>query len=426
MSTTIHGEGTLYQREKFRYENGVKIPDGTFWQAAKDVPSELLPEGTTRKRITGSGETKREAKKKLDENYAKYLAKLAGDKDEVKPKKRKTKTPDELRTVASWFEEWFEHYRGHLQPETLERQKGHIRLHVLPHLGDVALGDLTSRRHWEPWMATLKAKKKVVGGVETDEPLLSPHGLLNIYKTVHAAMETASDKLGISHHFSRRLLKPPVPDEVRTTTEVVEAGKHLKKMFKERLSPDDFRYDQFLIAFMGLRAGERLGLTLDSIVGLDGDDPKLIIRTQQSYTKDRGVYLKTQTKSKRIRVVPLKGEFVESIRRLRDRRLAFENSPDFKPDRKLARCLYLREDGSIITTRQDTKIWRDMLQEFDIPFFPQHSVRSIAATTFAEQGVPTETVGAILGHQSIGMTRYYARETEQRTRREIDDVDFFA
>lgn len=275
-------------------------------------------------------------------------------------------------------------------------------------------------------MATLKAKKKVVGGVETDEPLLSPHGLLNIYKTVHAAMETASDKLGISHHFSRRLLKPPVPDEVRTTTEVVEAGKHLKKMFKERLSPDDFRYDQFLIAFMGLRAGERLGLTLDSIVGLDGDDPKLIIRTQQSYTKDRGVYLKTQTKSKRIRVVPLKGEFVESIRRLRDRRLAFENSPDFKPDRKLARCLYLREDGSIITTRQDTKIWRDMLQEFDIPFFPQHSVRSIAATTFAEQGVPTETVGAILGHQSIGMTRYYARETEQRTRREIDDVDFFA
>lgn len=426
MSTAIHGEGTLYEREKFRYENGVKIPDGTFWQAAKDVPSNLLPPGTTRKRITGSGETKREAKRKLDENYAKYLAKLAGDSEEPEPKRRKIKTPDEMKTVAEWFDEWFQHYRGHLAPETLERQKGHIRLHVIPHLGDIRLGDLNSRKHWEPWMETLKAKKKVVKGVETGEPLLSEHGLLNIYKTTHAAMEAAREKLSINHKFSRKLLKPPVPDEVRTTGEVVEAGGHLKKLFRERLSPDDFRYDQFLIAFMGLRAGERLGLTLDSILGLDGNDPKLIIRTQQSYTPDLGVYLKKQTKSKKTRTIPLKKEFVPSIRRLRDRRLAFENNPNFKPDRKLARCLFLREDGSIITTRQDTRIWRKLLKEFDIPFFPQHSIRSVAGTTYAEQGVPTETVGLILGHQSIAMTRYYARETEQRTGRELDDVDFFS
>jgi integrase len=265
-----------------------------------------------------------------------------------------------------------------------------------------------------------------VHGVETDEPLLSAHGLLNIYKTTHAAMEAAREKLSINHRFSRKLLRPPIPEEVRTTSEVVEAGDHLKRLFRERLSKDDFRYDQFLIAFMGLRAGERLGLTLDSVIGLDGKSPKLIIRTQQSYTKDRGVYLKMQTKSKKSRTVPLKKEFVPSIRRLRDRRLALENDPNFKPDRRLARCLFLREDGSIITTRQDTRIWRALLKEFDIPFFPQHSIRSVAATTYAEQGVPTETVGLILGHQSIAMTRYYARETEERTEREMDDVDFFA
>jgi integrase len=239
-------------------------------------------------------------------------------------------------------------------------------------------------------------------------------------------MEAAREKLSINHRFSRKLLRPPIPDEVRTTSEVVEAGDHLKRLFRERLSKDDFRYDQFLIAFMGLRAGERLGLTLDSVIGLDGKSPKLIIRTQQSYTKDRGVYLKMQTKSKKSRTVPLKKEFVPSIRRLRDRRLALENDPNFKPDRRLARCLFLREDGSIITTRQDTRIWRALLKEFDIPFFPQHSIRSVAATTYAEQGVPTETVGLILGHQSIAMTRYYARETEERTEREMDDVDFFA
>jgi len=423
MSETVHGEGTLYQRPRFRFEDGVKIPDGLFWQAARDVPVDLLPEGVERKRITGSGETKREAKRKLDENYQKYLRKIS-DGEEAKP--RRDKNPNDSLTVAEWFEDWFNSYRGHLAPETLTRQKGHVRLHVLPILGDVKFSELRSRDHWEPWFQEISAKKKYKNGVMTDEPLLTEPGLLNIYKTVHAAMEAAKEKLSIEHRFSRRLLLAPVPKEAMSTDEVVSNGKQMKRLFGGLLSVEDPRYDQFFIAFTGLRAAERLGLTLDSLIDLDGSEPRLRISTQQCYTSELGTYIKHETKTKKIRFIPLKGRELESIQRLRKRRLALDETEGFVAEDRFERALFLRPDGRLIRTREETRTWHKLLAEFDIPYFNLHALRSISATWFSEKGVDKETVGALLGHQSVVMTRYYARETEMRTRRALAEIDFFS
>lgn len=423
MSETVHGEGTLYQRPRFRFEDGVKIPDGLFWQAARDVPVDLLPEGIERKRITGSGETKREAKRKLDANYHKYLRKISGDE---KDKPIREDNPNESLTVAEWFEDWFNSYRGHLAPETLTRQKGHVRLHVLPILGDVKFSELRSRDHWEPWFQEISAKKKYKNGVMTDEPLLTEPGLLNIYKTVHAAMEAAKEKLSIEHRFSRRLLLAPVPKEAMSTDEVVSNGKQMKRLFGGLLSVEDPRYDQFFIAFTGLRAAERLGLTLDSLIDLDGSEPRLRISTQQCYTSELGTYIKHETKTKKIRFIPLKGRELESIQRLRKRRLALDETEGFVAEDRFERALFLRPDGRLIRTREETRTWHKLLAEFDIPYFNLHALRSISATWFSEKGVDKETVGALLGHQSVVMTRFYARETERRTRRALSEVDFFS
>jgi len=423
MSETVHGEGTLYQRPRFRFEDGVKIPDGLFWQAARDVPVDLLPEGIERKRITGSGETKREARRKLDENYQKYLRKIS-DGEEAKP--RRDKNPNDSLTVGEWFEDWFDSYRGHLAPETLTRQKGHIRLHVLPILGDVKFGELRSRDHWEPWFQEISAKKKYKNGAMTDEPLLTEPGLLNVYKTVHAAMEAAREKLSIEHRFSRRLLLAPVPKEAMSTDEVVANGKQMKRLFGGLLSIEDPRYDQFFIAFTGLRAAERLGLTLDSIIDLEGSEPRLRISSQQCYTSELGTYIKHETKTKKIRFIPLKGRELESIKRLHQRRLALDGTEGFAAELGFERALFLRPDGRLIRTREETRTWHKLLAEFDIPYFNLHALRSITATWFSERGVDKETVGALLGHQSVVMTRFYARETEMRTRRALAEVDFFS
>jgi len=40
-----------------------------YWQASREVPSEALPEGFERKRITGSGATPSEAWRRCNANY---------------------------------------------------------------------------------------------------------------------------------------------------------------------------------------------------------------------------------------------------------------------------------------------------------------------------------------------------------------------
>ncbi len=55
------GDGGLAKKTGHYTEaDGQKVPY-TFWQASKEVPVELLPQGMKRKRVTGSGETKQKA-----------------------------------------------------------------------------------------------------------------------------------------------------------------------------------------------------------------------------------------------------------------------------------------------------------------------------------------------------------------------------
>ncbi len=421
MTTAIYGEGTLYQRPRFRYEDGVKIPDGHFWQAAKDVPPELLPEGVNRKRITGSGETKRDAKKKLDQNYAKYLRLL--QEGEVRAPKR-DKNPNASITLREWMEEWLRDYRGHLGPETFARQEGHIRIHILEELGDYKLGELRSKPHFETWMKNLRAKKKVKNGIVIDEPLLGPSALINIYKTLHASLEVAKKKLGVQHFLAKSLLGLQEPGQQESDEEVYEAAEHVRRIFEELLPVEDVRYDQFYLSLLGLRLGERLGLTTDSVIGLNTSRPKLRIHSQLQYAKEYGHYMKRQTKNRKIRDIPLQGEALECVKRLVKKRDEYKALPTWKPEKGFENLLMVRPDGSFIRRGQDTETWRAMLKEFDLPYFRNHLVRHVAGTRFVEQGVDTEPLGTIMGHHSATMTRHYARQTDERARRAMENVKF--
>lgn len=421
MTTAIHGEGTLYKRPRFRYEDGTKIPDGHFWQAAKDVPQELLPEGVSRKRITGSGDSKREALKKLDHNYVRYLQQAQnGEPRAVK----KDTNPNASITLREWMEEWFRDYRGHLGRETYARQLGHARLHILDELGDYTLGELRSKPHFETWIKNLRAKRKIKNGIITDEPLLGDSAINNIYKTLHNALEVAKQKLGIHNFLAKNLVGLSEPGQVENDDEVYEAAEHVQRLFSELLPIDDPRYDHFYLSLLGLRLGERLGLTTDSVIGLNTARPKLRIKTQLQYAREYGTYLKQETKNHKIRDIPLREKALECVRRIVARREENSKLPSWKPQPGFEKVLLLRPDGSLVKRSQDTDMWRELLDEFNIPYFRHHLVRHVAGTRFLEQGMDQETLGAIMGHHSATMSRHYARQGEERSFREMDGIEF--
>jgi len=312
MTTAIHGEGTLYKRPRFRYEDGVKLPDGHFWQAAKDVPQELLPEGVSRKRITGSGDSRRKALKKLDQNYVRYLQQVQNG--EPRPVKKDT-NPNASITLREWMEEWFRDY---------------------------TLGELRSKPHFETWIKNLRAKRKIKNGSITEEPLLGDSAINTIYKTLHNALEVAKQKLGIHNFLAKNLVGLSEPGQAENDDEVYEAAEHVERLFSELLSVEDPRYDHFYLSLLGLRLGERLGLTTDSAIGLNTARPKLRIKTQLQYAREYGTYLKQETKNHKIRDISLSGEPLECVKRIVTRRAEYSQSPDWKPKK-------VREDSSSST-----------------------------------------------------------------------------
>lgn len=46
-----------------------EVQEYTYWQASREASADDLPAGMTRKRVTGSGRTRSEAAKRLEENW---------------------------------------------------------------------------------------------------------------------------------------------------------------------------------------------------------------------------------------------------------------------------------------------------------------------------------------------------------------------
>ena len=149
----------------------------------------------------------------------------------------------------------------------------------------------------EKWWNVIKAKKKIRGGVKTSEPLLGPAGLANVYKTMKMMLQAAHEKIGspmklTPTFFALEPVQRPESDE-----EVAKATKKLAEIFHGGLSHNDQRWARYLFCLLGLRQGERLGLSRQSIDLTPGAE-KLIISKQLAWNRVEGkLELKNATKN---------------------------------------------------------------------------------------------------------------------------------
>lgn len=396
------GEGGLTRKTGFYTDSeGTRVPYD-YWQASREVPAEMLPKGMTRKRVTGSGRTKAEALARLNENWEAF------GKGEAKRGKTRLSGKATVRTL---FAEWDRNNKAGAVSSTMAwKYQRYFENHILPHIGDRRLDSLTETDLLTLFNHTLPAKRDAHGN-----QLLGGPARRNIYMALSGCL-----KFAVRQHYLAvnplDAVKAPRKEAPKDDIDSVLAdGRKVLDFVQTGDNPDEARW---LLAFLGLRRGERLGLSWRNVRGLDGDDPKLVIDQQLAWDKGPGLHIKPATKNKKSRTIPLSEPWVSALKRHRQRWEEMTSQPDWTPKkREYADLLFLTPSGNVITLNDDNDDWKALLTSLDIEPWRAHLTRHITAVLLAERpDIPISVVMAILGHSSEAMSVYYSHVDQVRVR----------
>lgn len=402
------GDGGMTKKTGYyRHADGTSTPY-TYWQASREVPADQLPKGLDRKRVTGSGRSEKEARARLEENYQRFLTGEA--------KRGATRLSGKV-TVQRLFEEWDRHNQaGAVTPNVARSYQGMFTNHILPALGALRLDALNVSILSAFFNDTLPKKtKRVTGedGAEEEVPLLGPSARRNIYVALQSAL-SFSVEMGYLAASPLAGVKAPTkvkPDEdvdafiadAHKVRAAVLAGNH----------PDETRW---LMALLGLRQSERLGLAWSSFKGLDTDSPTLTVNRQLHRIPGKGLTIKKATKTDRTRVIRLADPWVTSLRAYRETWEELRQGDKWEePKAEFRDLLFLKPNGTPVSHKQDTDEWHDLLQSCGVSYWRGHLMRHYTAVMLAEQpGVSMNDVMSILGHDTEATSYYYAHLDKQR------------
>ena len=290
-------------------------------------------------------------------------------------------------TLAKFLNTWLRDAKHQsVRPSTFRGYEIIIRRHVVPKLGQVQIDKL------RPDQIQRFLTEKARGGS-------SPASVRSFRTLLVGALEKALVWGLVVRNVARLTDAPHIPKpKVRTLT-LAES-----KMFLKALEGERFEALLVLSLTTGLRRGEALGVSWDS---LDLRKGELQIRSaiQRLGTELRLV----PTKSGKARVVMLGRRAIDALTRHRTRQL----------EQKLAAGSTWPNDvipgqtGLAFTTAVGTPVepktlhtaYKRILQKAGLPEFRLHDLRHSCATNLMEQGINAKIVSEMLGHSSIGITQ---------------------
>lgn len=398
-----YGKGGLYiiRREAWNeFKQTYEMVD--FYQASKEIDDPQNPD--KRKRVTGTGRSPQEAQARLNKSLERFYKKRGLAEAGIVLKTRSTGS----QTLTDHFEEWFSEIRPDRVSQTLRlKYKQHFYNHILPTLGKKRLPDLGYQDLQTLFYDTLPNKRKVRGGVEIDEPLLGTNAILNIYRTLNVCLHVAVKKGKIPRNPLSLVDTPQYQPPKENIPQMVHLVDHIFQKMNENQDP---LFDHFLLALLGLRRGERLGLTFSSLT-LNGVNPKITIQNQLTRVSGKGLFLKSATKSGKDRTVTLQEPWLSSLTRMKELRKQQKRIPEFNPEPRFADLVFLKDNGKPYDLNEDNELWKKVNQIYNSkqPAIRGHAVRHVAATKMADAGVTRDVAMAILGHESESISFYYGR-----------------
>jgi integrase len=407
MGRRVAGDGGLTRKtRRWTNKDTGEITEHSYWEASAEVPAKDLPAGMNRKRVTGSGSSKTQALERLKLNMDSF----------TKGEARRGKTRLSAKvTVQRLFDEWDSNNKsGAVSPTMAWKYEGYFKNHILPALGTRRLDSLTETDLNLFFNQTLPSKKDAHGN-----QLLAAPSRRNIYMALSGCLQFAVRNNYIAVNPLRAVRAPKKSKPNDDIDAVLADSRKILDWIQSGNHPDEARW---LLAYLGLRKGERLGLSWDNIRGLDSNNPSLVINQQLAWDKGTGLHLKPP-KNGKTRVIPLAEPWVSALKRYRKMWNALPSNPSWKePKEEFKKLLFLQNNGYVIDPNDDNEDWKALLKEINVKPWRPHLARHVTATMLAERPqIPISTVMSILGHNTEAMTVYYAHIGSGRNADSIRD-----
>lgn len=408
-------QGGLYEKKSYWIDKQTKVRhDYKYWQACQDLDAKDLLPGVERKRITGSGRTKSEARRRLAENLARYHR---GD-----PTPRTKKRAREKITISKLWADWQELNRKGRVTDIMKAKYDGYGKHILPALGHIKLDELEEDDLHLFFGTTLLKKERKDG-----RPLLQSAARRNIYMALSGCFTYGVTK----GYFEINPLEPvPVPKRQPPRDDIdlaIESAFELLSRLRETNNPD---YCRFLCAFLGLRRAERLALSWSNIKNLESDSPEMEIWQQLARFASQetgGWHIKDATKGGKPRTIVVPEPWISALREHKKQQEIQKRSPEWKPEEQFKDLVFLQPSGSIYTLNRDNLDWHKLLDAYSLPHFRGHLARHITATILAEQKptIPIGTIMNIIGHSSQSLALYYAKTTSEQQKSHMETFGNF-
>ena len=407
------GDGSLYTISRTAWnDHSRSFEPTTLYQAAEDITNPLDP--FSRKRITGTGHTPQQAKARLEKSKARFYRKVGMAQAGIDISRRSGSL-----TLSEYFDKWYQN----LHPDRVSsskklKYKGNFTNHILPALGKTHLQEITFEQVNTLIHTTLPNKCKIVGGKQSDQRLLGANSITNIYWTLNNCLTTAVNE-GLLTRNPLKLVDTPKPT---SPNENIPYFMHIAEgLFARMKEQNDLAYERFFLSLLGLRRGERLGLSWTSIT-LTGPNPHMVLNQTLMREPGIGVVIKPSTKSGKDREIPLSGPFLEVIKKLKAQRKELLKDPRFAPSEAMKDLVFLTPTGKPIDPNTDNDLWRATLSKYKAPASIRgHALRHCAATYLSDLNVGIDVAQAVLGHQSVSMSYFYARQTQKKSRKDIEN-----
>lgn len=323
-----------------------------------------------------------------------------------------TGSPLGNQTVASWSQYWLANIcKPKMKPQPFRTYRSYTNNWVLPTIGRKSLKEVRPSD-----LRTIYDKMKVKG--------LSSSTQLKAHTVMSSMFEAAR---------LERLVKTNVAKDIRppkagkTTRGTLSPEETLRILQAAASRPDGSKW--LVSLYAGIRQGERLGATLDSVDlehglftvrwnmveanyehGHEGEcsakspgrcpQKQLVIPDGMEYRILQGRFILVPPKSNESRTFPLPPSLLTALEH-HIAELSLRPNPHG--------LLWPNSDGSPIDSRHDQQQWRALLSDAQVAAegVTTHWARHTAISDFTAAGVPDRTIGEVVGHRSPGVTGNY-------------------
>lgn len=314
-------------------------------------------------------------------------------------------------TLAKWFEKWLEVYAKHtLRASTWQNYTYQINAHIVPHLGQIKLKDLTAL-HIQEFLNSKLAEGRTDG---------KPGGLAGcsvkvIHSIIHSSLEQAKEAGLIANNPACAARSPA---KKTASKEVAFLDAEEVSIFLAAAKESKHFSAYFLALNTGLRRGELLGLRWQDV---DLDAGQLVVSQSLARVPARGLVFQPPKTSLSRRIVALPPVVVERLREHR-REQAINRLRVGSAYNSAFDLVFCNELGEAICPTAFSMYFKRLAGSVGLDV-TLHGLRHTFATLALQQGADAKTISQTLGHHSTAFTLdIYGKVTDTMRREAADRV----